>query len=143
MKEYITHSPEETEKLGETLAEQIKTGDIIALYGELGSGKTCFIRGFCRKFGISEIKSPSFVLINQYQGKDFPIWHIDLYRIEEPAEIAELGLEEIFGAGGIALIEWAEKAGDFLPEKYWKVELFFHPPEENTRIIKITPAGKV
>jgi len=136
MEEYLTSSPNETEKLGLTLASRMKPGSVLALYGNLGSGKTCFTRGFCRYFGIPEVKSPSFILVNQYEGKDFPIWHIDLYRMEENEEIFQLGLDEIFSGRGITLVEWAEKGEEFLPPDCWKIKFAYgrNPDERSIKI---------
>jgi len=140
MEEFLTHSPQETEQLGEKLAACLAPGTVIALYGDLGSGKTCFTRGFCRHFGIPEVKSPSFILINRYEGKDFPLWHIDLYRMEEMGEILELGLEEIFSGPGIALVEWAEKGEELLPADCWKIEFAYGEQPEERRVKFFPPA---
>ena len=107
----ISHSPEETLQLGKSLGSSLIPGDIILLNGELGAGKTHLTQGICYGVGLDEgsyIRSPTFTLINEYQGK-LPIYHIDLYRIDSLEEIYSLGLEEILFNQGITIIEWAEK----------------------------------
>ena len=107
----ISHSPEETLQLGKSLGSSLVPGDIILLNGDLGAGKTHLTQGICYGVGLDEgsyIRSPTFTLINEYQGK-LPIYHIDLYRIDSLEEIYSLGLEEILFNQGITIIEWAEK----------------------------------
>jgi tRNA threonylcarbamoyladenosine biosynthesis protein TsaE len=107
----ITCSPEETLQLGKSLGSCLEAGDIILLFGDLGAGKTHFTQGICYGLELkkdSYIRSPTFTLINEYSGR-FPIYHIDLYRIENQEEIYSLGLEEILFNQGITIIEWAEK----------------------------------
>ena len=107
----ISHNPEETLQLGKSLGSSLIPGDIILLNGDLGSGKTHLTQGICSGVGLDEgsyIRSPTFTLINEYQGK-LPIYHIDLYRIDNLEEIYSLGLEEILFNQGITIIEWAEK----------------------------------
>ena len=113
-KKSITNSPQETEKLGESIAKQISAGATILLFGELGSGKTTLTRGICRALGISTVKSPSFVIVNIYHGDNTYVYHIDLYRIssidsETGGEIAEY----LYEPDAIKIVEWAEN----LPEK--------------------------
>ena len=107
----ISHSPKETLQLGKSLGSSLIPGDIILLNGDLGAGKTHLTQGICYGMGLdkgSYIRSPTFTLINEYQGK-LPIYHIDLYRIDSLEEIYSLGLEEILFNQGITIIEWAEK----------------------------------
>lgn len=113
-------SAEETRRFAEKFAESLKPGDIVALFGQLGSGKTTFIQGLSKGLGINNfVTSPSFVIINEYplckSGKDISFYHIDLYRLEGTSEIEDLGIEELFGKDSIIAIEWAEKAQDILP----------------------------
>lgn len=111
----VSSSPEETEILGEKLAEKLCPGAVVALFGELGAGKTCFIRGVCRGLKVRErITSPSFILINHYRGT-LPVYHIDLYRLKSVQEFLLLGYEEYLFGEGVTLIEWAEKAKPYLP----------------------------
>ena len=106
-----SHSPEETLHLGKSIGSSLISGDIILLFGDLGAGKTRLTQGICDGLGLEKdtyIRSPTFTLINEYQGR-LPIYHIDLYRIDSHEEIYSLGLEEILFNQGITIIEWAEK----------------------------------
>jgi tRNA threonylcarbamoyladenosine biosynthesis protein TsaE len=107
--------------LGAELGRRLRSGDVVALHGPLGAGKTTLVKGIARSLRIDDpITSPSFTLIAEYdgvlEGKPIVLYHIDLYRIGHPREIEDLGIEEIMGGCGICIIEWAEKAEDFLPE---------------------------
>lgn len=130
---YISNSAKETEKIGEKFAEKLKKGDIIGFSGELGSGKTTFIKGIVKKLCNIPATSPSFVLINEYNGK-IPVFHFDLYRLENEKEIETTGWEEYIGKG-IILIEWIEKIKKFLPDNLIlvKIEIL----GDNKRKIKI------
>ncbi|MBI5454395.1 MAG: tRNA (adenosine(37)-N6)-threonylcarbamoyltransferase complex ATPase subunit type 1 TsaE [Deltaproteobacteria bacterium] len=106
----ITRSPEETESLGERLSATLKEGDRVALIGDLGGGKTRFVRGIARGLGSRGfIKSPSFTIMNIYQGGRLPLYHIDLYRIGGDDEFFFSGLEEFIYGKGVSVIEWAER----------------------------------
>ncbi|MCD6408198.1 tRNA (adenosine(37)-N6)-threonylcarbamoyltransferase complex ATPase subunit type 1 TsaE [bacterium] len=110
----FTATPEETIEIGKRFAEKLKKGDIVGFVGELGSGKTTMIKGIVKNFSEYEATSPSFVLINEYPGKT-PVFHFDLYRIENIKEMETLGWEEYLDKG-IVLIEWADKILEELPE---------------------------
>ena len=100
------------------MGKTLKQGDVIALVGDLGTGKTCLTQGIARGVGIASgeiVNSPSYILINEYNGA-MPIYHIDLYRLENSEEIAELGLSEYMEGDGICIIEWAERIADTLPD---------------------------
>jgi tRNA threonylcarbamoyladenosine biosynthesis protein TsaE len=115
MRTVQTHSPEETWALAAELANELPPGTVIALHGDLGAGKTCFIQGFAAALGIDEpITSPTYTIIGEYEGR-LPLHHIDLYRLSDPEEALGLGLEEYFDANGITAIEWAERAEGLLP----------------------------
>jgi tRNA threonylcarbamoyladenosine biosynthesis protein TsaE len=116
-KVFTTNSPDETEGLGRSLAERLKPGDVVALTGELGSGKTRFVQGIARGLDIKGyVKSPSFTIVNVYEGGRLPLYHIDLYRIATGGELEGLGLEEYIYGDGVSVIEWADRAMDMLPE---------------------------
>jgi len=121
---FITNSPDETMEIGLRLGRLLKPGDVVGLYGELGSGKTTFIKGIAMALGIEnkDIASASFTIIAEYNTKP-PFFHIDLYRIEKDTELDDLGLWDQMGGDGISVIEWAEKAGIRLPEETIKVYL--------------------
>jgi tRNA threonylcarbamoyladenosine biosynthesis protein TsaE len=105
-----THSEEETTAVARELGAALSAGDVLLLYGDLGAGKTAFVRGLAEGLGVSrdEVSSPTFTLIQEYRGGRLPLFHVDLYRIEDPREFDELGLDEIADEGVLA-IEWAEK----------------------------------
>ena len=122
---FTTESPNETQALGEQLGKTLKQGDVIALIGDLGTGKTCLTQGIARGVGIAPneiVSSPSYILINEYNGT-IPIYHIDLYRLENSEEIAELGLSEYVEGNGICIIEWAERMADALPDTCIKIHI--------------------
>ena len=111
MNTLTTKTPEETLVLGENLGKCLKPGDIVLLFGDLGAGKTTLTQGICKGLGLPAgeyIRSPTFTLINEYSCK-FPIYHIDLYRMESLQEIEALGLEEVLFGQGAAIVEWSEK----------------------------------
>lgn len=108
---------EETKDFGRGLARSLKRGDVVALVGPLGSGKTCLAQGICAGLGIEDpVTSPSFVIINQYPG-EFWVYHFDLYRLRSTREFEDLGYEEFFYGNGICIVEWAEKIQELLPKK--------------------------
>ena len=139
-KEILSGSPEETFHCGYDFAETLLPGDKVIFTGPLGSGKTQFIKGICSYFGIrSDVNSPTFIIVNEYEGtKDgtlLNIYHFDLYRINSPKELDEIGLEEYFGNESICLIEWGETASERFPKA--KTVLFSYGDIENKRNIKI------
>jgi len=105
----LTNSEEETEAAGERFASSLTPGDVVLLYGDLGAGKTAFVRGLARGLGAGDddVSSPTFTLIQEYAGRA-TLYHVDLYRLE-PAEVDDLGLEELVSGDGIVAIEWAER----------------------------------
>lgn len=125
-------------ELGKKIGEQLKAGDVIALVGELGTGKTLFTQGLVQGLVVKGyVKSPSFTIVNKYDGK-FPVYHLDLYRLGDVNEIYELGIEEYMYGDSVCIIEWAEKAYSFLPEKYILIKFFY--TGEKTRKIEIRRA---
>ena len=120
----ITNSPEETRELATRFAADLKPGDILALNGPLGSGKTCFVQGIARGLGVTEryITSPTFVLVREYQGR-MPLYHVDLYRLVPGLEIGMLGLDEYLDGDGITAIEWSEKMEEILPGRTIEISL--------------------
>ncbi|OIO32551.1 MAG: tRNA (adenosine(37)-N6)-threonylcarbamoyltransferase complex ATPase subunit type 1 TsaE [Candidatus Omnitrophica bacterium CG1_02_40_15] len=121
----ITNSAKETMLIGEKLARKLRPGDIIALSGDLGSGKTTFTKGIGKGLGVKDpkrINSPTFVLIKEYNGR-IPLYHLDLYRLDDLKEIENLAIEEYIYGNGVTVIEWAEKIKSILPEKHISVRL--------------------
>ena len=113
--EITSARPEETEDAGERLGRALGPGAVVALAGELGAGKTCFIQGLVRGLGVpGRATSPTFVLINQYLGR-VPVYHVDAYRTESLTELMDLGLLELLGGEGVTVIEWADKLESLLP----------------------------
>ena len=130
---FQSNSETETREIGFRLGKKIKRGDVVCLYGELGSGKTTMVKGIAKALGISErdITSASFSIIVEYDS-DIPFYHIDLYRVEND-EVASLGLHEYIGMEGISVIEWAERAEKEIPDNRIKVTLEY--TGENSREI--------
>ncbi len=115
MTEITARTPEETERVGEALAVRLVVGDVVAISGELGAGKTCFVRGVARGLGVGQtVTSPTFVRVNQYAGRH-PVFHLDAYRTTSLSEVIDLGFDELIAAGGVTLIEWADKLAPLLP----------------------------
>jgi len=124
-KTITTRSEEETAAVGRGLAAALSAGGVLLLYGDLGAGKTAFVRGLAEGLGVSrdEVSSPTFTLIQEYRGGRLPLFHVDLYRIEDPREFDELGLDEI-AEDGVLAIEWAEKLDARLkPSRYTSVRI--------------------
>ncbi|MCU0641255.1 MAG: tRNA (adenosine(37)-N6)-threonylcarbamoyltransferase complex ATPase subunit type 1 TsaE [Candidatus Margulisbacteria bacterium] len=115
MVKFSTTGAEETVELGRRIGAVLKANDVVALTGELGAGKTTLIQGIARGLGVKDhVTSPTFIIINEYQGR-LPLYHIDLYRLDDVKLIEELGIDEYFAKGGICVIEWAEKLAGLLP----------------------------
>ena len=113
MATFISHSPEETESLGESWGRTAQHGLVIALSGELGAGKTQLVKGLARGLGITaRVHSPTFTLVNEYAGGRLKLFHLDLYRLESPGHVLSAGLEEFLQPDGVAVIEWAERIYD-------------------------------
>lgn len=121
--EFVCANEKETEKLGQNLADLAVKGDIFALFGTLGMGKSVLSRAFIQKLtDTTEVPSPTFTLVQSYEAPDFDIYHFDLYRIKKPEEIFELAMEEALYQG-VSLIEWPEKMGAYLPRNIFKIEI--------------------
>ncbi len=138
MKSYISHSAEETQRIAAEIASGFKAGDVVALLGDLGAGKTAFVRGAARALNALEpVSSPTFAILNEYYG-DLTIHHFDVYRIEGGGEAEREWLDEYLFGDGVCLIEWAENISALLPENYIKIEICADPEKgENYREIKV------
>ncbi len=137
----ISHSPEETAEAGKHFAGSLKINSVVGLYGDLGSGKTQFVKGICSYFNIKDtVSSPTFILVNEYTAKDvisdseFPVYHFDLYRLKNISELREIGFKNYISSESICIIEWAELAEDYLQNNIIKV-FFQYGEKENERII--------
>ena len=138
--ELVTHSPEETQRLGARLGELAVPGDIYLLTGALGTGKTCLTQGIARGLNIKELAvSPSFVLVRELHGR-LPLYHIDLYRLDNIEEIIDLGLDEYFYGSGVCVIEWAEKGLSAMPEEHLLIQIDYLADTE--RRLQLIPGGK-
>ena len=135
-----SESPEETEAVGFAMASIVQPGSVIALYGDLAAGKTCFVRGLARGLNVQEpVSSPTFTIVNEYHGTQ-TVFHLDLYRLTTVGEIYDLGYEELFdGPPGICVIEWAERAEGLLPSE--RVDVRFEHMGEDVRRISIESHG--
>jgi tRNA threonylcarbamoyladenosine biosynthesis protein TsaE len=139
---FQTKSTSETIRFGKNIGSLLLPGDVVALLGELGTGKTQFIKGLAAGVEVGKptyISSPSFTLINEYAGK-VRFYHIDLFRLKSEKEAEELGLEEYFQGGGITAIEWADKIPSLLPEEILWINIRY--TGKNTRSFKIIGKGK-
>jgi tRNA threonylcarbamoyladenosine biosynthesis protein TsaE len=137
-KSYHSSSEAQTMVIAKALAEKVIAGDIICLYGELGAGKTHFVKGFAEAFGIprEQVSSPTFNLIQEYMGTDGMIlYHFDCYRLESISEALEIGAEEYFYGDGVSIIEWPEKISELLPNDV--IQVFISVTDKNSRLIKI------
>jgi len=136
---FESRSPAETRRLGERLARLLRAGDVVLLQGELGAGKTCLAQGIGRGLRVREpVKSSSFVLVNEYHGR-LHVYHADLFRLEDPAEVADLALEET-ARDGLLLVEWPDRAPGELPPEHLLV--LFEMTGGRTRRISLTPRGE-
>lgn len=116
MIEYKSHSPEDTKKIAIEIAKKAAPGDVYALSGPMGAGKTAFSKAFCRALGVDEtVSSPTFTVLNEYTDGTLPIYHFDCYRIEDSEALFEIGFDEYVYGQGICLIEWPEIIKDILP----------------------------
>jgi tRNA threonylcarbamoyladenosine biosynthesis protein TsaE len=137
--EVVSHSPAETRRLGERLAKQLQPGDVLLLQGELGAGKTCLAQGIGRGLRVAEaVKSSSFVLVNEYNGR-LHVYHADLFRLTDPQEVFELGLEEN-ARDGVLLVEWPDVAPQELPPEH--LMLRFEVVDDRTRRIRLEAHGE-
>ena len=135
-------STSETIRIGKGIGSRLRAGDVVALVGELGAGKTQFIKGLAAGAGVGKptyVSSPSFTLINEYPGK-VPFYHIDLFRLESQKEAEGLGLEDYLHGGGITAIEWADKIPSLLPGEMLSIHMVY--TGKNTRSIEMTGKGK-
>ncbi|MCL0057669.1 tRNA (adenosine(37)-N6)-threonylcarbamoyltransferase complex ATPase subunit type 1 TsaE [Dehalococcoidales bacterium] len=138
--ELISHSPEQTQRLGSRIGKLTLAGDIFLLVGKLGTGKTCLTQGIAWGLDIKEYAlSPSFVIIRELYGR-LPLYHIDFYRLEHIEEIVELGLDDYLYGNGVCVVEWAEKGLSLLPPEHLLIQISFL--SDNERSFQLKPRGK-
>ncbi len=139
----MTKSPRGTAAIAKKLAADLRAGDCIALIGELGAGKTVFVRGLARALGVPEsepVTSPTFTVVNTYDSGRLPLYHFDLYRLGDVDELEGIGYRDMVGGDGIAVLEWADRVPDALPERHLRVEIV--PGEaDNERTVKVARVG--
>lgn len=141
MKEYISHSPEETEAIGEALGRALRGGEVIAYRGGLGLGKTCFTRGLARGLGFTgNVTSPTFALVQEYTGGRLPLYHFDLYRISSIEDLDTTGFFEYLDTGGVLAVEWSENFTAVLPEN--TVTVSFERLDDTGRKITVENTGE-
>jgi len=133
----VSHSETETIALGEKMAAMFPNGSLVVLSGELGAGKTVFVKGLAKGMGIREenATSPTFNMVHEYHGMR-ELYHFDLYRLKETTELVEIGWDDYLERKGVAVAEWGEKAEELLPDKYYLVE--FHSLNDNEREISVS-----
>lgn len=121
--EIITHTPEETELVGKALAKTLTSGSVVALYGDLGAGKTAFVRGMARGLGSSDrVTSPTFTIVNEYSGT-LELFHFDMYRLRSSDELFDIGWEDYLARGGVCVVEWSENVSDAFDGSETKVTI--------------------
>ncbi len=135
--EFITHSPEETRALGGRLADALQGGEVIAFTGDLGAGKTAFVSGMARALGVDErVTSPTFTIVNEYEGGRLPLFHFDMYRLGSADELFHIGWEDYLARGGVCAVEWSENVDEAIEEDAIRVSIT-RGEDENSRVITI------
>lgn len=125
-----TNAPDETRDVGGAVARLLAAGDVVALSGDLGAGKTAFVQGACRALGVLQpVTSPTFTLLREYEGGRLPVAHVDVYRLDRLQDALDLGFEEVLDRGGVAFVEWGDAIGSILPPEHLQVRLTL-PAEE-------------
>lgn len=121
----LSKSTEETREVGRRVASVVESGSIVALYGDLGSGKTLVAKGICEGLGVDgdEVTSPTFSLINEYRGGRLPVYHVDTYRLESLEEFMALGYEDYFFGDGVTIVEWADRVEPLIPPTALRIRL--------------------
>ena len=138
--ELVTRTPDETRNLAAAIAASLRPGDVVALTGELGAGKTCFVQGAAKALGVTErVTSPSFMLRRDYEGT-YPVMHIDVYRLETLQDVVELGYEEVLDSTRVTFIEWGDAMSPLLPQEHLELE-FRLPAMDADTIASQDPDG--
>jgi tRNA threonylcarbamoyladenosine biosynthesis protein TsaE len=138
----VTHSADETLQLGKSFASSLRPSDVVALYGNLGSGKTQFAKGVCLGLGVQRhVVSPTFTILNEYAEGKYPVYHFDFYRLRSLSELAEVGFDEYLFGDGVCLLEWANLVEQVLPAERYDVTLEAGENRDQ-RIIQIARGAK-
>lgn len=138
---FTSHNPAGTRALGEVLGQRLAAGDVICLTGDLGAGKTLFVQGLAAGLGVTDdVTSPTFTILQVYDGGRLPLYHFDLYRLDDPGQLEDIGFTEYAGGRGAAVIEWADKFAAAMPEERLWVELRLGNGEDE-RLISFEPVG--
>ena len=133
--EFLTNSPEETEKVGAALGNVLKPGTVLAYRGDLGAGKTAFTRGLARGLGYMEpVTSPTYTIVNEYLGGRLPLFHFDMYRLASSDDLWDIGWEDYLERGGVCAVEWSENVDDAMENAIW---VTIHKTGETSRRIEI------
>lgn len=139
----ITKNTEETLALGEKMGKEAKAGEVYALYGDLGTGKTVFSKGFAKGLGVKEaVNSPTFTVVQEYDDGRIPFYHFDVYRIGDPEEMDEIGFDDYIFGDGVCLIEWADLIEELLPENTVRVHIEKDPADPEIRNIRVEGQDK-
>lgn len=137
-----TRSPEETQDLGEQIGRLALPGEVLLLLGDLGTGKTTFVKGMARGLGVTgDVRSPTFILMHEYEGR-YPMLHVDLYRCSSHTEVVELGLEQLMEAPRVVAVEWGEKAFPLVSDDYLEIEFAWDETSEDDRTLQFRPYGR-
>ena len=137
MDEYLSHSPDETEALGEALAQRLRAGDVVAYRGDLGAGKTAFTRGLARGLGcMGRVTSPTFTIVNEYEG-GIPLFHFDMYRLGDEDDLFDIGWEDYLDREGVCAVEWSERVANALPADTVYVSIYRCAEDSGWRSIVI------
>jgi tRNA threonylcarbamoyladenosine biosynthesis protein TsaE len=133
---FISNNPAETEAIGQRFAKDVNAGSVLALRGELGSGKTQLVKGLVAGLGSgAAVTSPTFTILHEYSSGRFPVYHFDFFRLEDRQSVARLGLDDYFFGDGVSVIEWADRFPEFIPgQARW---ILFEIKSENTRAITL------
>ena len=135
LEEYISITPADTDRFAEKIKQRLKAGDVVALTGNLGSGKTYLVKKIAEKFGVDNSSSPSFAIVNEYQG-ELKIYHFDFFRIKKISELYDIGFEEYFNDDAIIFIEWAEMFPDIIPDDCFRINIEILNNEERKFIVE-------
>lgn len=137
MRKLLFNNLKETEEFGKSFAQSLEPGSVIALIGTLGAGKTTLTKAIAKGLGVTEmLSSPTFTIVCEYETGRIPLFHFDVYRVNDPDELFEMGFEEYFDKGGVCLIEWADLIEDLLPENTITLKLYYGETEDS-RILEI------